>query len=78
MAGLRLTVKETARKIDIKKLPVSQNNCPILHFHQQCMSSVFSTPTSGFGMDILLNFVHSNRCVVMGHHNLSLRLLIGW
>ena len=45
-------------------------------FPPQCMSSVFSTPTSTFGMDILINFVHSNRCVVIGHHNLACTYLL--
>ena len=46
---------------------VFHSGCISLHFHQQCKSSLFSTPSPAFIVCRLFDGGHSDRCEVIPH-----------
>ena len=52
---------------EIAKLS-SKVGVPVLHYCQQCMSPYCSTSSSEFAVVSVLDFEHSNRCVVVSHY----------
>ena len=50
---------------------ILRSDCPILHLHQERMSSTSSTTWPTFDTLSVLNFTHSNGCMVVAHCTLG-------